>query len=207
MVYTNINPMQDVRRYLQPSQVIKILESASDSKGWRRDRDVLLIGLLAYTGRRVGEILRIKMEDILWDEQQIYFNILKKKHKTKVLKPINSTIWKLLSKYIADNKWYEGDYVFKSSWDTDKPISGARVIQIVYHYCDRAGIPNFEPGKRVHPHTFRHSFAVAASKKLKNPGDLRKLQKALEHSKIDITTFYLQFHDEEQREIMEEVYS
>lgn len=199
-------PMADIKAFLTGTQVSAIINSASQSGGWQRDRDVLLLSMLAYTGRRIGEILPLRVTDILVDEKRIIFNILKKRKPTRKLKPINSIVFDLLMAYIRKENLKESDLIFASSWNKEKPISDARVRQITYKYALRANIPDFAPGKHPHPHSFRHSFAIAAAKKMTNPGDLRKLQMMLEHSKIDITTFYLQYSDEDQRELVDNLY-
>jgi len=205
---TYAKPMKDVRRYITPDQIASIINAAASSSSWRRDRDVLLIAFLAYTGRRVGEVLNIRMKDILFDEEKILFSISKKKHETNKLKLIHPHLWKLLLEYIEKYELYEAEpYLFKSSWKEDGHLSDARVRQIIYKYCKEANIPDFEHKKKVHPHTLRHSFAVDTAKKLKTPSDLRKLQMILEHSRIDITTFYLQFSDDDQKEIIENLYT
>lgn len=201
-----IKPMQDIQAYLTPKQVEKILNEAANSKGWQRERDVLLIGLLAYSGRRVGEILNIKVRDIDFEDMRIAYNISKKSTPTKKWKSVNSVVFGLLHKYVYKRQLKYKDYLFPSSWNNKKHITDTRVRQIVYKYAARAGIPDFNIGKHPHPHTFRHSFAVANAKRCRSPADLRKLQMILEHSKIDVTTFYLQFSDADQRDMVEGVY-
>jgi len=202
----NIKPMQDIEAYLTPKQVNIMINQAAESKEPKRDRDMLLIYWMAYSGRRIGEILRVKVRDVIFDEGQISYNILKKKFPLRKRKAANYMLLELIKIYIFNNKMNPEDYIFRSRNNVSKPISGARVRQIVYHYVDKANLPDFKPGKHIHPHTFRHSFAVANAKKLKNPGDLVKLQRMLEHSKIDVTTFYLQFSDKDQRDMVENIY-
>ncbi|MCK5612265.1 tyrosine-type recombinase/integrase, partial [Candidatus Pacearchaeota archaeon] len=56
-----------------------------------------------------------------------------------------------------------------------------------------AGIP-----KRVHPHMFRHTFAVQA---LRSGVDIYTLQELLGHSDIITTTQYLRFMNTRQKEL------
>lgn len=199
-------PMADLQAYIRPVDIQRIVLATAEHGSYQAGRDTLLILMLAYSGRRVGEVLRVKVKDILVDEKKIIYNILKKKRPTRKLKPVSDIVFSMLMSYINVKKLQPEDYVFKSYIHPKRHITDARVRQIVYRYCELANIPDFAPGKKVHPHTFRHSFAIATAKKLKSPGDLRKLQMILEHSKIDITTHYLQFSDEEQRELVNNVY-
>lgn len=200
-------PMVDLQAYLTPNQIKRMIEAAHKRTDTpRRNRDILLLTWLAYSGRRIGEILKVKVKDIIMEDAQVNYHILKKKVPTRKIKSLNYNLFQMVVQYIYENSLEQEDYIFKSSWFDNRPITDARVRQIVYKYSELANIPDFAPGKHPHPHTFRHSFAVANAKRMKTPADLRKLQQTLEHSKIDITTFYLQFSDKDQRTIVEDVY-
>jgi integrase/recombinase XerD len=56
------------------------------------------------------------------------------------------------------------------------PLSTRQIRNIVYRYSE------------LHPHTFRHSFAVYC---LRNGMNLRALQKILGHSGLNTTQVYL----------------
>jgi hypothetical protein len=45
--------------------------------------------------------------------------------------------------------------------------------------------------KDVHPHTFRHSFAIL---RVRNSWDIRRLQQVLGHSSLNVTAVYLHFN-------------
>ena len=57
-------------------------------------------------------------------------------------------------------------------------------------------------GVNVHPHTFRHSYAIHL---IRNCVDLRRLQQLLGHSNIQTTTVYLQFRDQDLRDMYNKV--
>ena len=61
------------------------------------------------------------------------------------------------------------------------------------HMCARYG-KRADIGKRIHPHTLRHSFATDLYRQTK---DIRMVQKALGHSDLSSTMIYTHLVDEE----------
>lgn len=207
--YAN-RPMKDERAYLTTAQIKLFIEEAYKTKSKNRDRDLLLFLMLAYTGRRVTEILSIRVSDLIPESKQAVFHILKKRKPLTKVKSVNSVVFDCILTYVTKQHLTMFDFIFQSPINPDKAISSARVRQIVYEYADRLNMnlgtmPNGKV-KRIHPHTFRHSYAVDGARACKSPGDIVKLQKILEHTNIQTTTHYLQYSDEDQREFMELVH-
>jgi len=57
-------------------------------------------------------------------------------------------------------------------------------------------------GVDIHPHTFRHSFAINM---IRNSVNIRRVQFLLGHAGIQTTTVYLQFKDADLREVYDKV--
>ncbi|MEK7520648.1 MAG: site-specific tyrosine recombinase/integron integrase [Patescibacteria group bacterium] len=72
-------------------------------------------------------------------------------------------------------------------------ITPRAVQRLVDFYARKAGI-----GRRVHPHSFRHSFATDL---LINGADLRSVQELLGHSNVNTTQIYTHLTNKELREI------
>ena len=192
---TNNPVMQDLSGFFKKGEKRDIYNSC------QKDRDKLLIRLLWKSGRRVGEILMLKVKDIDFDNCDIIWNIEKKKKPLKKVKPMDKFTIALLDSYIDNENLLNDDYVFRSAYKPEFPITRQRAFQIVREACERIGI-NFVGDKRPHPHHFRHSFAVNWAKTAKSPADLRKLQQYLEHSSLDMTEQYLDFAAEDARDII-----
>lgn len=183
-------PMSNSRGYLEWRDVERLIDATSNK------RDRVLFKTLAYTGRRVSEIVRgplnkpekqygIRPCDIEKDSNIIHFNILKK----PVIKREPVTVWPEIKKILVNytTNLHDNEWIF--------PLTRQRVEQLVKKYGRKIGITHVGDGDRnkLHPHHFRHSFAIHMARNLKNPADLRKLQMILKHSSITITEHYLKF--------------
>ncbi|MGB8310660.1 MAG: tyrosine-type recombinase/integrase [Halobacteriota archaeon] len=89
---------------------------------------------------------------------------------------------KLFSEYISTQNIPEDRDIFS--------IKRCRVHTIVKRYGRMIGVD-------IHPHTFRHSFAIHL---VRSGLDLRRVQQLLGHSNLNTTQVYLQFNDQDLRE-------
>jgi integrase/recombinase XerD len=69
-------------------------------------------------------------------------------------------------------------------------LSSVQVWNVVKKYGRMIGVD-------IHPHTFRHSFAIHL---VRSGLDLRRVQQLLGHSNLNTTQAYLQFNDRDLRE-------
>lgn len=191
--------MKDVTGYFKDGEREKIYNSADSL------RDKVLIRLLWVSGRRIKEVLFVRVADIDFQLSKIAFHIEKKKHDLVRLKPIDKFTMDLLKHYISTNELRSNDFVLKSEYNEGQPISRQRAFQIIRKSCAAAGVTRVG-NKEPHPHHFRHSFAIDMAKRMKTPADIRKLQLLLDHEDLGTTEQYLQFADEEVSELIESAY-
>lgn len=150
-------------------------------------RDKALLELLFSTGLRVSELCSLDRDSI--DLSRGEFTIRGKGEKVRLV---------FLSPEAADYlKQYE-----KGRKDMDEALfvnpNGGRlttrsVERLVKKYSTKAGI-----GRRVTPHTLRHSFATDL---LQNGADIRSVQVMLGHANITTTQVYTHVTDRQLREI------
>ena len=207
MVERNFTVMKDLQGYFKEGER-KAMYNAADNP-----RDKLLIRLLWVTGRRITEILMIKVFEIDFQLNKISFHIEKKTEKVDgikqkkdlvKLKPIDDFTANLIKWYINSNGLKPEQYLFESEFNPGNPISRQRAFQIIRMIAEKAGIEKVG-GKLPHAHHFRHSYAIDMARKMESPADLRKLQMMLEHANLGVTEQYLQFSDEELRDMEKKV--
>jgi len=187
------SPMKDLRGYLKPEEVYKILNTAKKVSM----RDFLLIRLLWVTGARISEILNLKTEDIVWDDNSLILITLKRKKKNIEYRrvPVDKRTMEYLKTFIT--KYNIKGRIF--------PITRQRAFQIIRKIGKLAGITKVGE-KKLHPHHFRHSHCVMWVRNNNTLEGLRKLQQRLKHANISTTAHYLQFAVEETKKEVEEVF-
>lgn len=174
------NPVRRIHKVKTGTQVREVLsdeslESIRDT--CNHPRDLAMIDLLASTGMRVGELVKLNREDINFTEREcvvfgkgnkqriVYFNARTKIH---------------LQQYLNERS-DQNEALFVSLNNPQKrlQISGVEVrLRKIGH---EANVP------RVHPHKFRRTLATMAIDK---GMPVEQVQKLLGHVKIDTTMQY-----------------
>ena len=199
--FEDVQVMIDLQGFLTPSEVKRLLEGAQFGD---KNRNVLLLKGLAYTGRRVSELVGLKIkgqpitgglmpEDIDLDNKQILWSIVKKGHPERRWIPCPLSIINELTSYINAAHIKNGKRVF--------PITRQRVFQIIRLAGKNAGI-NYVGNKKIHPHHLRHSYAVSL---IRQHVPIYKLKKLLAHSTIMVTEAYLKIAPEDIRDSAEKI--
>jgi integrase/recombinase XerD len=186
--------MKDLKGYLTEEQVNKLINAATNL------RDRLILQIMYRCGRRVSEVLMMIKDDILWDENKIIFNILKRKRPVKEMKPVDQETMELLKAYV-DNPIITN---LKKKMVDERlfPVSRQYVFKLIRKLGKQSGIEHVGK-KRLHPHHLRHSFAVHQVRtNVKTAEDLRKLQMYMSHANIATTSHYLQFSPDELRSLV-----
>jgi len=195
---------------LEEEELIKIL-SMPDKRAKQGFRDFIILRMLADTGMRKGELVRLKIENIIDFEggKAVYFESLKKRKihrkqefKEKIIKrlvPLREDMVELLNKYLKCE--YGANYAEDKSRplfrtlgkygrdkDNKKGITAKVVDDVVYKYFKLAGI-----NKHITPHSFRSTFA---SHLLIDKGvDVETVREMLGHFSLASTQVYLMSSD------------
>lgn len=145
-------------------------------------RDTAMMELIYATGLRVSELIALDMNHINW--QVGYLIAFGKGGKERIV-PIGRVAYEAVKMYVEEvrPRMLKGkmtDVLFLNR--RGERLTRQGFWKIVRGYSLKAGLL-----KKVHPHTFRHSFA---SHLLEGGADLRSVQMMLGHADISTTQIY-----------------
>ena len=155
-------------------------------------RDKAMLEFAYATGMRVTEIISLDINDVNFKDNYV---TCKSGHKKRII-PLGNLSMKALNEYVKSSR----PYLIKD--ENTKAlfvnINGKRLTRqgfwkIVKYYKEQANIT-----KDITPHVLRHSFATHL---LQNGADLKAIQTMLGHSDISSTQVYMQFQNENLKEI------
>ncbi|MDS0257034.1 tyrosine-type recombinase/integrase [Thermoplasmatales archaeon AK] len=173
----NLRPPRRSRHipvYLSETEAAEMIEASADN-----GRDQAMVLLLATTGLRVGEMCRLRVQDVDISERIIFVKS-GKGDKDRIV-PMSEECSAVLSRYILHyRKANSGDYLFPGR--DGSHIDSSSVERRIRKIAKAAGLK-----KKITPHVLRHTFATAV---LKNGGDIRFIQQILGHASISTTEIY-----------------
>ena len=146
-----------------------------------------------YRTKEYPPVLGITPADFDMETESIRFRILKKhsKDEQEEVFPIETTTYSDLKQYINDKGIKKDEVIFK--------MNRFQANYQLKKICDNLQI--YRVGRqKPHLHNFRHSFAVHFLRNSTDPTDIKKLQLALSHSDINVTSSYLKLGKESLRD-------
>ena len=154
----------------QLRSMLAIIASRTDRWSKLKQRDTLIILMLAFTGMREAELLNLRLCDIV--NRFIYVR-RGKGDKDRVI-PLSQHLVKPLQAYITAHNINITNKLFS--------IKSSRLYQIIKNYALAAGIDDLSP------HSLRHFFATTL---VEQGAQLRAVQELLGHASIQTTAVYL----------------
>ena len=158
------------------------MEASIDLSKWEGHRNRAIIEVLFSCGRRVSELVCLKLSDLYLDEE--FLRVFGKGSKERLV-PISKRAIRELGFWFDDRcqmtiKPGEEDYVFLNRRGAH--LTRTMILIMIKQQAELAGIQ-----KTISPHTLRHSFATAL---LEGGADLRVIQALLGHESISTTEIY-----------------
>jgi len=165
----------------------KILLSYAKESG--RKKYYYIMKTLAQTGIRVSELKYFTVEAL-----EVKAIVVNNKGKVREIFLPDNLILDL--KTYCDIEGRESGVIFKGN--TQNSISRIAVYKMLVHMADMTGISK----DKVHPHSFRHLFAITYMEHYSN---LFELADILGHSSLEITRIYAATTAEEKRKRMNQL--
>jgi integrase len=155
------------RPYILSDAEIEALTAAASTApprdGLRPTMLATLLGLLASTGLRIGEAIRLTMDDVRLDDRPAHLRVLESKFRKSRLVPVDPTTAAALAGYVRrrhDLGYHALSEIFfvnERGGSLDAGVLGCWFGKLT----SKAGLrPIREGARRASLHSFRHSFAV-----------------------------------------------
>ena len=177
----------------------KLLKACEASRSWKTrgetktnrvtcDRDLAILYTLLDTGARASELCNIEYQDLNLANKTL---VLRgkgpgKEPKERIVsignvttKAINKTLYARLGTIQPASPLF----VVNNKYDLELPFTRDNLRILLKRIADRAGVSD------IHPHRFRHTFAINF---LRNGGNVFALQAMLGHTTLDMVKRYLQ---------------
>lgn len=198
---------REINNYLRPDEAHQLIEATTTP------RNHLLLNILWQTGARISEIvgtrkppIRPGIRPIDITDQGILIITLKQRFSKKKRNPTGTWVLRKTPTLFKETRRRMipikpelraeiMEYCFRVSIKPDEQIfniSIERIEQILDECAGKTGITY----KKIHPHLFRHGFAVNF---LQQTGNIKNLQDILGHKHIQTTMQYLHLVPEDIR--------
>ena len=196
---------QKVVDYITPDGIKLILDQPNISTNLGR-KHLVILSFMYATGARVQEVVDVTIEDFKYNNSSSV-KLVGKGNKARLV-PLESEIIMMLEKYIENEKknrllYNVSDSLFLNK--SGKKLTRQGISYIVKKYATMAMNENsvLIP-KNVHPHTFRHSRAMAL---LESGIELIYIRDFLGHYSVTTTEIYARVNNESTRQALLKVSS
>ncbi|MDD9271454.1 tyrosine-type recombinase/integrase [Paenibacillus sp. GCM10023248] len=175
--FKSLKPVSKQGLTLSRHEILKLL-NAIVAHSNQLTRDLLLFSLLLSTGRRISEILQLKMGH--FDFSLNTYKLENTKSKRQFVVPMISGMGDTIQIFCQKNELLPTSFLFQGV--KGRPLTRDYVSRLLHKYCDLAGISRFSI------HTTRKTFATL----LYEEGvDISIIQQFLDHVSCDTTQIYV----------------
>jgi len=183
--------------FLEPEELQRLI-GAPKGGGFSDSRDRAILSTLFSTGMRVSELCSLDRDKVDLNRGEV--SIRGKGSKLRLVFFSEKTREEIKTYLATRSDVDEALFIREAkkgfSKETDLRLTPRSIQRIVKKYAIRAGII----GKKVSPHTMRHSYATDL---LRNGADIRSVQAMLGHSSVTTTQIYTHVTDKQLREVHE----
>lgn len=180
-------------------EMIELLDSIDVTTPLGR-RNKAMLELMYASGLRCSEVVSLTIKQVDFKAQILLIH--GKGNKDRYV-PFHDYVAELLYDYIENDRKelmlvqrHEHDFVFVNK-------NGAKMTNRGVENIVNRVTQNYDPTKKIHPHTFRHSFATHL---LQNGVDLRTVQELLGHENLSTTQVYTHITQQYLKDIYDETH-
>lgn len=149
----------------------------------RSMREQSMLYLLFDTGLRSREVCGLRLRD--FNRVQMTLTVVNGKGDKLRTVPYSEDLRTSLTNYFNSLSEHPAVYLFENKENRGTPLTIRGVQYIVKEVVKRSRLK-----KEIHPHSFRHSFAIHY---MNNGGNILRLQELLGHADLETTFHYLKF--------------
>lgn len=180
-------PHAETRR---PYQVLADWEIAALLAACGTDRDRAIVAVLIGGGLRAAELVGLNVDDLSEDQDGELVAVVRGKGRKERVVPLRRDVARIIRRYLASSNralsgtgplFLSGDPARRTS---DGRLSTRAVGYLVSLLVTAAGVD----GKRISPHSTRHTYAIRA---LRAGASAITVQKLLGHASVATTQRYL----------------
>jgi len=174
--------------YVEPLRDPHILKLIANDLKATRERDYLIFLCAIYFGRRIMDILTLKVCDV---KDKDFIHVRESKTGKKILLPISKWLKAELNDYVKDMG--PDEYIFKSTQKKYKPIDRTTYYKILKNVAKKYSI------EHIGCHSLRKTFGYHYYKKT---GDVVTLMEIFGHTHPSVTLRYIGINQETINESM-----
>ncbi len=158
-------------------------------------RNYLLGCLMLEAGLRVGEVVKLEMQDLYFKGLPVNSLVVRSevaKNSKERIVPVSSRLSNALRDYRDSNEWFDempSSHKAFTAFTSKKAITTRQIERILF----TAGLVALN--RPVNPHMLRHTFAS----KLMRVTDMRTVQELLGHSNISTTQIYTHPNEDDKK--------
>ena len=158
-------------------EVLKVVDVFS--KNFEGKRNLLIVDMLYSTGVRRDELIKIKLNDVLLDENLI--KVLGKRNKERLV-PLVLNLKSRINDYLKFRNEIKSSSSNFFITTKGKKIGPSLVYRVVKNYFSKVSTK-----VKTSPHVLRHSFATHM---LNNGADINSIKEIMGHSSLASTQIY-----------------
>lgn len=168
--------------YVEPIRDPEKVEAMANYFKNSNERDYIMFLIGIYTGRRISDLVRIKVSDV---KNRSTINIREMKTKKQCVIEINPILKKELKEYCKDKD--PSEYLIKARKSNNTPMNRSTAYRILNKAAKEFGLEN------IGNHTLRKTFGYHFYKTFK---DVATLMEIFNHSDPSVTLRYIGVNQE-----------